>query len=73
MATEITASENGPYLIAGTAQYVDVDGNEQETKGKMVAICRCGQSANKPFCDGTHKRVGFEAPQVTLVLSDNNR
>lgn len=69
MANDITASENGPYLIAGTATYVDVDGSEQETKGKMVAICRCGQSSNKPFCDGTHKRVGFTAPAVTLRLN----
>ena len=70
MANEITATENGPYLVAGTATYVDADGVEQTTKGKMVAMCRCGQSSNKPFCDGTHKKTGFTAPAVTLNLNE---
>jgi CDGSH-type Zn-finger protein len=70
MANEIRASENGPYLITGTANYIDADGNEETTKGKMIALCRCGQSSNKPFCDGTHKRVGFTATAVTLTLNE---
>jgi CDGSH-type Zn-finger protein len=70
MAKEITAKENGPYLIAGSASYTDAEGNEQTTQGTMIALCRCGQSANKPFCDGTHKKVGFEAPAITLKLSE---
>lgn len=65
---EIKASKNGPYLIAGTATFTDANGNVKETEGKMVAFCRCGQSANKPFCDGSHKRVNFEADEVALTL-----
>jgi len=59
MANEVTARENGPYLVPGTATYTDADGHEQTTSGSMMALCRCGQSANKPFCDGSHKREGF--------------
>ncbi|MDX1522449.1 MAG: CDGSH iron-sulfur domain-containing protein [Anaerolineae bacterium] len=70
MATTIKASENGPYLVPGSATYTDADGNEQTTPGKMVAFCRCGQSSNKPFCDGTHKRVGFQAAEVELTFDD---
>lgn len=66
---EIKASKNGPYLIAGNAAFTDSEGNLKQTEGKMFALCRCGQSANKPFCDGSHKRVNFEAPEVTLTLS----
>ena len=70
MAQEINGRENGPYLIEGTAVYTDADGNEQKTQGTMIALCRCGQSANKPFCDGTHRKVGFEATAVSLKLAD---
>ena len=67
---EVTASNSGPYLISGSATYTDADGNEQTTAGKMVALCRCGQSANKPFCDGAHKGVGFEAAEITLHVNE---
>jgi CDGSH-type Zn-finger protein len=70
MAEKIKGRENGPYLIEGTAVYTDADGNEQKTQGTMIALCRCGQSSNKPFCDGTHKKVGFKATAVSLKLSD---
>ena len=70
MANQISASENGPYLVPGSATYTDADGNEQTTPGKMVALCRCGQSSNKPFCDGTHKKVGFQSAAITLTLQD---
>ncbi len=65
---EIKASKNGPYLIPGSVTFTDADGNVKQTQGKMVALCRCGQSANKPFCDGSHKRVNFQAPEVTLSV-----
>ncbi len=64
---EIKATPNGPYLIAGHFTFTDAEGNTR-TIEKMAALCRCGQSANKPFCDGTHKKVGFEAPEVSLKL-----
>jgi CDGSH-type Zn-finger protein len=64
----ITARENGPYLIPGQAAYTDAQGQSQTTQGTMIALCRCGGSANKPFCDGTHKKNGFTAPAVTLEV-----
>lgn len=70
MASQIKARENGPYLIEGAATYIDADGNEQTSQGTMIALCRCGHSANKPFCDGTHRKVGFEAAAIELTLND---
>ncbi len=67
---EIKCFENGPYFVSGTFTYVDADGNEQTTTGKGVALCRCGHSGNLPFCDGSHKKVGFEAPEVTLKANE---
>jgi CDGSH-type Zn-finger protein len=67
--TEIKARENGPYLIAGSASYLDAEGKPQTTSGANIALCRCGQSSNKPFCDGTHRKVGFQAPEIFLHLS----
>ena len=65
---EIKARENGPYLLSGVAKYVDVEGQEQTTTGQMVALCRCGGSANKPFCDGTHRKVEFKAPAIGVQI-----
>lgn len=68
---EITARENGPYLIpvSGVASVTDAEGNTQPVEGTMVALCRCGHSANKPFCDGSHKKADFKAPAVTVTIS----
>jgi CDGSH-type Zn-finger protein len=63
---EIKASNNGPYVITGRATYTNAYGNEQATAGKAIALCRCGQSSNKPFCDGTHRKIGFQAVEVVL-------
>ncbi len=59
----ITVRVNGPYRLSGPFKLVDAEGNEikVESGREFVALCRCGQSANKPFCDGTHKRTGFQA------------
>lgn len=46
--------DNGPYVVSGDVEVVDAEGNAFETK-KVVSLCRCGLSANKPFCDGSHK------------------
>ena len=61
--TTVTTRKNGPYMVQGGIKIVDADGNEVEISGDadMVFLCRCGDSANKPFCDGTHRQVGFEA------------
>lgn len=56
---EATVRKNGPMLIKGAFQITGVDG-ETVTKSGMTAICRCGASNNKPYCDGGHSKVGFE-------------
>ncbi len=69
---KITVLENGPILIPvqGKAVWVDAEGHEHPVQGKSVALCRCGHSANKPFCDGSHKQAGFTAAGGTITLSD---
>jgi len=61
--TKITALDNGPYLVKGPVVLLDADGNEFRAERANVALCRCGGSQNKPFCDGTHSRVGFRAAE----------
>jgi CDGSH-type Zn-finger protein len=51
---------NGPYLVKNLGDLRDSRGNRMETK-PVIALCRCGGSANKPFCDGTHKSNGFSS------------
>jgi len=55
----ITPSEDGPYLVSGPIRLTDVDGREIPHPGQM-SLCRCGQSGNKPFCDGTHLTIDFD-------------
>lgn len=69
MSTKVTCFENGPCVIEGNMVYIDADGNEQTTPGKSVALCRCGSSKNKPFCEGTHKTVDFTATGLELTLN----
>ena len=59
----IRCRENGPLVIQGPVRVVDHLGNEFPIPpGKdAVALCRCGQSAIKPFCDGSHRQCGFQA------------
>ena len=58
LETKVEVLENGPLLVYGTLTVTDKDGNT-ETKNKTTAFCRCGQSHNKPYCDGTHVKVDF--------------
>jgi CDGSH-type Zn-finger protein len=56
----ITVRANGPYKIEGPVRVVDADGRAFVLpEGRAVALCRCGQSRTKPFCDKSHRRVGF--------------
>jgi CDGSH-type Zn-finger protein len=60
----ITVRQNGPYRVEGAVKIIDVDGNEYDLTGKKaVSLCRCGASVTKPFCDGTHSKIGFEAAE----------
>ena len=54
---QIKVMKNGPLLIEGKVIITDENLDVNETEGKMIALCRCGHSANKPFCDGSHKKV----------------
>ena len=58
----ITPYEDGPLLVRGPFELVDQDGNVIEVARKTIALCRCGRSRSKPFCDGMHKLSGFKAP-----------
>jgi CDGSH-type Zn-finger protein len=61
---EIRVRKNGAYLVTGDVSLVDHEGNPiAPPAGKPnIALCRCGHSAKKPFCDGTHKTCGFADP-----------
>ena len=67
--TEITCRKNGPLRISGDFRIFDADGNEFDLGGrKVISLCRCGQSENAPFCDGNHKRCGFESAVEARAL-----
>ena len=57
----ITPYRNGPYLVRGPIRLLDQEGNEVELRRRTIALCRCGKSRTRPFCDGTHKLIGFES------------
>ena len=62
--TTILAYENGPFLVTGrTFRVVDAAGGEFPVEKETIALCRCGASTKKPFCDGTHSKVGFRAAE----------
>jgi CDGSH-type Zn-finger protein len=62
---KITALKDGPLEVAGGAQLFDHQGKEYaEDQFPPIYLCRCGQSKNKPFCDGSHEEVGFKADQT---------
>ncbi|HET6386745.1 MAG TPA: CDGSH iron-sulfur domain-containing protein [Armatimonadota bacterium] len=65
----IKVNENGPYVISGSFSLLDKDGNQFELEKEIIALCRCGQSSNKPFCDGTHKSCGFIGPSEAQALN----
>ncbi|MEO1808757.1 MAG: (4Fe-4S)-binding protein [Bacteroidota bacterium] len=58
-ATHIAVMQNGPLIVNGEIELTDANGNTTTKAGK-TALCRCGHSQNKPYCDGAHARVGFE-------------
>ena len=67
---KITVRLNGPYRVEapeGTVELVDAAGNPYDLSGKVAfSLCRCGGSVNKPFCDGTHSKVGFQAAEAAV-------
>ncbi len=76
---KITVRRNGPFrveAVPGSIEIVDADGNPYDLSAKMkegklaFSLCRCGGSVNKPFCDGTHSKIGFQAAEAAVKASD---
>jgi CDGSH-type Zn-finger protein len=61
MPVTVKLLPDGPLQVKGEVEVVDAQGNPLPLKGGDVYLCRCGQSGNKPFCDGTHKKVSFKS------------
>jgi CDGSH-type Zn-finger protein len=76
MTVRITLRPNGPYRVEappGEVEIIDVDGKPVDVSNKPAfSLCRCGASTNKPFCDGTHSKVGFQAAEAAVAAEKPN-
>ena len=63
--TRIRLRDSGPFVVEGPIKLVDADGNEFpiDPAKPAIALCRCGTSKNRPFCDGSHKECGFDSTE----------
>jgi CDGSH-type Zn-finger protein len=61
----IEVVSNGPLIVNGPVELKDADGKPYPVK-ERIALCRCGGSTSKPFCDGTHSRIGFQAAATAV-------
>ena len=68
MSINIKIKDNGPYLVEGDFTLTDMQGNPIPVVKK--ALCRCGGSTTKPFCDGTHSKIGFQGAIAAVEQSD---
>jgi CDGSH-type Zn-finger protein len=65
--TTIRLRQNGPYVVDGDdVKVVDWNGVEYHVERRPIALCRCGASSKKPFCDGTHSKIGFLAAEIAV-------
>jgi CDGSH iron-sulfur domain-containing protein 3 len=60
---EITVLDNGPFLVKGTITLMDGAGQPFHPEREPIALCRCGASTNRPFCDGSHAKIGFQSSE----------
>jgi CDGSH-type Zn-finger protein len=66
----ITVRPNGPLRVEGPIKLINTDGQQIDLAGKpAISLCRCGASINKPFCDGTHSKIGFQAAAAAVPES----
>jgi len=76
MAINILIKKTGPYVVSGDLsqlEIADADGKKVDISGKQaIALCRCGASTNKPFCDGTHSKIGFLAAEAAVKTEGQN-
>ena len=64
----ITVRPNGPFRVEGPIKLVDANGQQWDLTGKpAVSLCRCGASTRKPFCDGMHSKIGFQAAEAAVA------
>jgi CDGSH-type Zn-finger protein len=71
MAVKITCRPNGPYLVEGEVELYDPTGAPIDMKDRpRFALCRCGGSVSKPFCDGTHSKIGFQAAEAAVAQQE---
>ena len=72
---KITVRKNGPFRVEapeGSVELIDADGNKYDLTGKTAfSLCRCGGAASKPYCDGTHKTIGFAGAESAVRAADN--
>ncbi|MDH4069529.1 MAG: CDGSH iron-sulfur domain-containing protein [Ignavibacteria bacterium] len=69
MTVKITPTTNGSLRVEGDIELVDMEGNRFDLGGRTrVSLCRCGQSGNKPFCDGSHRDAGFSSECKAFAL-----
>jgi CDGSH-type Zn-finger protein len=71
MSVTIKIKDNGPLLVDGDFTLVDAAGNEIPVVKK--ALCRCGGSTTKPFCDGTHSKIGFQGALAAVQAADDKK
>lgn len=61
MSYTVAPQDNGPYVVTGPFTLTTDSGVRRFAEGEVVVLCRCGRSENKPFCDTTHVRIGFDS------------
>ena len=66
---KIQALKNGPLIVQGAIEVLDSSGQPMTPPKSSVALCRCGHSNNKPFCDGQHNKAGFQSVCVRATSS----
>ena len=71
MSVTIKVSNNGPLIVQG--EFTIIDANGQEVPVKKAALCRCGGSTTKPFCDGTHSKIGFDGAMAAVQQADGKK
>lgn len=71
MAITIKINDNGPLIVQGDFKLVDANG--QEVPVKKAALCRCGGSTMKPFCDGTHSKIGFQGATAAVQQAEDKK
>jgi CDGSH-type Zn-finger protein len=69
MTITIKVRDNGPLVVEGDFRLTDAAGNEIQVLKK--ALCRCGGSTTKPFCDGTHSKIGFQGANAAVEQADS--